>query len=452
MTAALFGRSGRLALGRRRRAAGERRIQRHAHSRAERSSRTTPTTAPKPPAAAGGGNSAGAQRSAASCASRTTTAASPGRSDPIPAASSRRRHSSPAAPTIAGAHRSAAAMPSGRRRAHRTGKSHGTRLDSDFASPFDDVGDPDLAPRYRARADRRRRWLRASTSRPGSSFQRERGTSSYITDDRREIPDRASGRGILRRGALEPRRATLRDRRRAARRHSSRQPSRPLDDPFSPRPAMPATTSSRLNPKISRPRTVVGRQRELQTKLRGLGRHRHPPAGRVSSIAFTDNPSLKPERSRSFEAGVDQALRRRPRAGRSHLVPQHLRRSDCRGRALRPVEPLPDRQHLQRAGASGLEFAPRRVRERTRGVDVQARVTYTFLDSEILAVDQAGTAPPPFTAGQSLLQRPRHQWALDVSFSHRPLDGVDPRTGPRPGARRRAVLRNVRRTVRCRRL
>ena len=55
------------------------------------------------------------------------------------------------------------------------------------------------------------------------------------------------------------------------------------------------------------------------------------------------------------------------------------------------------------------------VRHRIRAVDLQARLTYTFLDSEILAVDRAGTAPPPFEAGQSLLQRPRHQWATDLS-------------------------------------
>jgi outer membrane receptor protein involved in Fe transport len=49
---------------------------------------------------------------------------------------------------------------------------------------------------------------------------------------------------------------------------------------------------------------------------------------------------------------------------------------------------------------------------------MEARVTYTFLDTEILAVDRGGSAPPPFQAGQPLLQRPRHQWALNLSASH----------------------------------
>jgi vitamin B12 transporter len=46
---------------------------------------------------------------------------------------------------------------------------------------------------------------------------------------------------------------------------------------------------------------------------------------------------------------------------------------------------------------------------------VQARVAYTFVDSEVLAVDQSAAAPPPFSVGDPLLQRPRHQLSLDVA-------------------------------------
>ena len=47
-----------------------------------------------------------------------------------------------------------------------------------------------------------------------------------------------------------------------------------------------------------------------------------------------------------------------------------------------------------------------------------ARATYTFLDTEILAVDGAdGEAPTPFAVGDPLLRRPRHQGSVDAVWS-----------------------------------
>ena len=49
---------------------------------------------------------------------------------------------------------------------------------------------------------------------------------------------------------------------------------------------------------------------------------------------------------------------------------------------------------------------------------MSARATYTFLDSEILAVDGAnGQAPAPFVPGDRLLRRPRHQGSADVTWN-----------------------------------
>jgi outer membrane receptor protein involved in Fe transport len=70
--------------------------------------------------------------------------------------------------------------------------------------------------------------------------------------------------------------------------------------------------------------------------------------------------------------------------------------------------------NISNARASGLELSTT-ARQRTGGIDFTSRVTYTFLRSEILAVDRDGSAPPPFAVGQALVQRPRHQWALDMS-------------------------------------
>jgi outer membrane receptor protein involved in Fe transport len=72
--------------------------------------------------------------------------------------------------------------------------------------------------------------------------------------------------------------------------------------------------------------------------------------------------------------------------------------------------------NISNARASGLELATT-LKTRAAGFDVQGRIAYTFLDSKVLAVDGAPTAPSPFTAGQPLLNRPRHPWAIDAGAS-----------------------------------
>ena len=52
---------------------------------------------------------------------------------------------------------------------------------------------------------------------------------------------------------------------------------------------------------------------------------------------------------------------------------------------------------------------------------LSARGSYTFLDTEVLAVDNTGAAPPPFTVGDPLLRRPRHQGSLDLLWTRKAL-------------------------------
>jgi outer membrane receptor protein involved in Fe transport len=51
------------------------------------------------------------------------------------------------------------------------------------------------------------------------------------------------------------------------------------------------------------------------------------------------------------------------------------------------------------------------------GWGLTARASYTFLATEILAVDRLNAAPPPFVVGDPLLRRPRHVAALDLTFA-----------------------------------
>jgi len=246
----------------------------------------------------------------------------------------------------------------------------------------------------------------------GLELQRERVTSTYITDDTGPVPVTRRVAGYFGEARWGPSArlfmtggVRLEDIRRGE--------VAPLTDPFSPRPRMAPDSILSVNPRIAAA-YYLRSSAAAQTKIRGAaGTGIRPPDG--FDIAFTDNPFLKPERSRSVEAGIDQSF-----ASARGLVEATWFRNTfddlivAVGRFAESSRYRTD--NISNARASGVELATT-LRERAGGTDLQARLTYTFLDSEILAVDSAGTAPPPFEAGQALLQRPRHQWAIDVAAS-----------------------------------
>ena len=206
---------------------------------------------------------------------------------------------------------------------------------------------------------------------------------------------------------------------------------------FTPRPALPEDRVVSPNP-----RAAVSYYVRTSDASGGNWSRLHGSAGTgirppdAFEIAFTDNPGLKPERSRSVDAGFEQAL-----AGGLVIVDAtgFLNRYDdlivAVGRSLQDYSRYRT-DNISNAQAQGLEtsFALRTRR------GLEARVTYTFLDAEVLAVDNAaGVAPPPFAVGDWLLRRPRHQANVDLLW----------RTGRRrptcalaaaPGARCRAEL------------
>jgi outer membrane cobalamin receptor len=133
-------------------------------------------------------------------------------------------------------------------------------------------------------------------------------------------------------------------------------------------------------------------------------------------IAFTDNPGLAPERSKSVDAGFEQAL-----AGGLVIVDAtwFFNRYDdlivAVGRSMQDYSRYRT-DNIANAQARGLEtsFALRTRR------GLEARASYTFAATEVLAVDDApGVAPAPFAVGDWLLRRPRHQANVDLLWRHR---------------------------------
>jgi outer membrane cobalamin receptor len=187
-------------------------------------------------------------------------------------------------------------------------------------------------------------------------------------------------------------------------------------DPFSPRPVLPEDTTVSANPRLAAA-WIARAAGSDYTKIRGaFGTGIRPPDG--FELAFTDNPGLRPERSKSAEAGVDHAF-----AG-GHAVAEATVFTNHYDDLIVAVGSFSGTSrfrtdNISNARARGLELALT-VRGRVTawgGIDLAGRIGYTALDTEILAVDRNDDAPPPFEVGQALLRRPAHQFFADAALT-----------------------------------
>jgi outer membrane receptor protein involved in Fe transport len=193
------------------------------------------------------------------------------------------------------------------------------------------------------------------------------------------------------------------------------------------RDALPGNGSSRpdfdedvvnsVNPKIGVAWFVRSANDGTYTKLRAsAGTGIRPPDG--FEIAFTDNPGLEPERSRTVEGGIDQSLA----GGRASIEATvfYNRYEDLIvtvGSFQQSSRYQSD--NISNARAHGVELSGT-VRARTTWgvpIDFNLRVAVTLLDTEILAVDGSSDAPPPFTPGDRLLRRPSRQLATELTVT-----------------------------------
>jgi outer membrane receptor protein involved in Fe transport len=290
-------------------------------------------------------------------------------------------------------------------------------IDSDFASPSG--GSQSGSRRLTARGQADIAGGHGVDFSTGAELERERGTSTYITDNSGEIPIERYVVGIFGEG-----RFSAADRFFATAgvrvENIHRDPVGALNDPYNPRPAMDADTVTSANPRIGAA-FYARTSRGSETKLRGsFGTGIRPPD--AFELAYTDNPALKPERSRSTELGVEQAFA----AGHASVDAAwfHNTFDDLIVAVGQFVESSRYRtDNISNARAKGLELGAtaRHHLAAHQGppyADLQVRLSYTFLDTEILAVDNAAAVAAPFTVGQSLINRPRHLWAIDAAMTH----------------------------------
>ena len=132
-----------------------------------------------------------------------------------------------------------------------------------------------------------------------------------------------------------------------------------------------------------------------------------------TSPYFLGNPALQPERSRSFEVGIDQRLGHDRVKLDAAWFDNHFHDLI----SLSPPDANFFAQYINvgetraRGAEVGVEFAPIAI--------LRARGGYTFLDSAV--VTSASTGDPLFVTGAELFRRPRHSGYAGVTLSRNRL-------------------------------
>jgi outer membrane receptor protein involved in Fe transport len=176
-------------------------------------------------------------------------------------------------------------------------------------------------------------------------------------------------------------------------------------DGFS-RPQFPAQTVTAVSPKLAAS-YAPGTTRFHASFGTGI----RPPTG--FDLAYTDNPALKPERTRGLDAGVEQRLFHDWLSLDATYF--HNRFHDLIVILGGSLDRLSHYQsdNLANSLAEGGEFSAKLRPARWLFVEG----SYTLLKTEILSLNgAAGLAPAPFHVGQELIRRPRNSGAALVSF------------------------------------
>jgi len=283
-----------------------------------------------------------------------------------------------------------------------------------YLSPYGDSDDRTrrLGGRYQADLERGRTGVSA-----GLEVTRERADNTYVTGTLfQPVPVARTLMGLFAEGRWDlGSRAAVTAGARLER--ISRDALEENPSPFGPRPAFDEDVVWALNPKVSAAWFLRGtREADASTgwtKIRGgAGTGIKPPT--VFEIAFTDNPSLKPELSRSMDVGIEHAF---PGvmvvADATYFANWYDDLIVSVGRAYSGASRYRT-DNIANASAKGVELG---ARWQSR-FGLSVRGAYTFLDTQVLGIDEFSTiAQAPYAVGDPLVRRPRHQGSLDVRYA-----------------------------------
>ncbi|HWC99760.1 MAG TPA: TonB-dependent receptor [Candidatus Sulfopaludibacter sp.] len=179
------------------------------------------------------------------------------------------------------------------------------------------------------------------------------------------------------------------------------------------RPLFPAQTVASANPKLAA--AYVQGATRLHTSF---GTGIRPPGG--YDLAFTDNPALKPERTRSFDAGIERKfLHNRLSLDATYFYNRFYDLIVILGGSLTRLSHYQS-DNIANSRAQGAEFSAQ-LRP-ARWIFVTG--SYTRLNTDILSLNGASNqAPTPFSVGQALLRRPGDSGTVTASFSRGKFSG-----------------------------
>jgi outer membrane receptor protein involved in Fe transport len=185
---------------------------------------------------------------------------------------------------------------------------------------------------------------------------------------------------------------------------------------FGSRPFLPASSITKVNPRASvayLAREGIGGTWLGATRLHGsFGTGIRAASG--FELAFTNNPVLKPEKSVSFDAGVEQRFYSdRAVLDLTYFYNRFEDQIVTLGGSLTNLSTFTS-ANLGNARAQGAELSFRF--RPTRSLQVQTE--YTLLDTSILALENTSIALSPFRVGQPLPRRPRNSAFYNVTWEH----------------------------------
>src|ERR1700683_1218264 len=189
----------------------------------------------------------------------------------------------------------------------------------------------------------------------------------------------------------------------------------PADEVNAGRPFIPATSVTQVDPRIS----VAYVARQSSNGIFGITRIHssfgtgiRPPDG--FELGFTDNPQLKPERSISADAGVEQRFLNDKAVFDVTYFYNHFKDQIVSTGSSFTVPDQFISENIARSRAYGLETSLR-LRP-ARSLEVTAE--YTWLNTAILALDGTTMAQLPFFVGEPLIRRPRSSAGYDITWTH----------------------------------
>jgi len=192
----------------------------------------------------------------------------------------------------------------------------------------------------------------------------------------------------------------------------------PQDEADASRPFIPASTVTKVDPRISA--AYLARQSQAgsvgMTRIHtSFGTGIRPPDG--FELGFTNNPELKPERSISYDVGVEQRfMDDKVVFDTTYFYNDYKDQIVTLGGTFANLSTFSS-ANIANSRAYGLESS---IRLRPiRSFELTAE--YTWLNTAILALNGSTGVQLPFNVGEQLLRRPRNSAGYNATWHYRRL-------------------------------